>query len=224
MTGLLIALPIAGAAIYLIHRRRQRQRRLAYIEAYRFPDGVIRRFRARRPGLTEAQTELVEVALRDYFALCLRAGPRRMVAMPSQVVDDLWHEFILFTRIYQGFCRRALGRFLHHTPAEAMPSPTRAQDGIRRTWRIACAREGITPRAPDRLPLLFAIDAQLAVADGFIYRLDCSGSALRDGGAPYCASDIGCTSGCAGDSGAGSDSSGDGGGDGGCSGGGCGGD
>lgn len=37
--------------------------------------------------------------------------------MPSQVTDDLWHEFILCTRHYDAFCRRAFGGFLHHTPA-----------------------------------------------------------------------------------------------------------
>ncbi len=49
--------------------------------------------------------------------------------MPSQVVDDAWHEFILFTRAYQQYCNKALGRYLHHTPAEAMDSPTIAQEG-----------------------------------------------------------------------------------------------
>jgi hypothetical protein len=79
--------------------------------------------------------------------------------MPSQVVDDAWHEFILFTRQYQQFCERGLGRFLHHTPAEAMRSPTDAQDGIKRAWRLACQRDGIDPKAPQSLPLLFALDA-----------------------------------------------------------------
>jgi hypothetical protein len=77
--------------------------------------------------------------------------------MPSQVVDDAWHEFILFTRQYQQFCERGLGRFLHHTPAEAMRSPTDAQDGIKRAWRLACRRDGIDPKAPQSLPLLLRL-------------------------------------------------------------------
>jgi hypothetical protein len=105
-----------------------------------------------------AQRVLVFDGLREYFQLC-REARNRLVAMPSQVVDDAWHEFILFTRQYQQFCERGLGRFLHHTPAEAMRSPTDAQDGIKRAWRLACRRDGIDPKAPQSLPLLFALDA-----------------------------------------------------------------
>ena len=141
-----------------------------------------------------------------------------MVSMPSQVVDDAWHEFILFTRAYDGFCRKALGRFLHHTPAEAMAAPTLAQEGIKRAWRLACVREGIDPKFPTRLPLIFALDAMLGISDGFTYTLECTDQ--RSGGCGgYCASHIGCGSGCAGDSGADSGDSG-----GSSCGGGCGGD
>ena len=87
--------------------------------------------------------------------------------MPSQVVDVAWHEFILFTRDYRDFCQRGLGRFLHHVPAEAMAAPTDAQEGIRRAWYFACRDEGIAPRQAHRLPLLFALDAELGIADGF---------------------------------------------------------
>ena len=73
-------------------------------------------------------------ALRDYFWMC-NVGKRKMVAMPLQVVDDGWHEFILYTRSYKVFCKKALGRFLHHTPTEAMRTPTLAQEGIKRAWR-----------------------------------------------------------------------------------------
>ena len=123
-----------------------------------------------------------------------------MVAMPSQVVDDAWHEFILFTRSYKTFSQRAVGRFLHHTPTEAMSSPTLAQEGIKRAWRLACDKEGVDPATPEKLPLIFAIDAMLDIPDGFKYVLDCrdkNSPSYRDG---YCAGDIGCTSGCSGDS------------------------
>jgi len=136
--------------------------------------------------------------------------------MPSQAVDDAWHTFILFTRSYESFCRNAFGRFLHHTPAEAMRSATQAQEGIKHAWRLACRREGLDPRSPSRLPLLFGIDAMLGIGNGFHYQLQCNPGA---GASSYCASHIGCSScggGCSGDrSGCGGDS--------GC-GGGCGGD
>lgn len=208
-------------------RRGARRRRSTYIDNYQFHPGVINKFRETRPGLTEEQEELVFAALRDYFHLCNRAG-RRMVAMPSQVVDDAWHAFILFTRAYQRFSRRAFGRFLHHTPAEAMAGPTDAGEGIKRAWRLACAHDGIDPKKPASLPLLFAIDAQLNIENGFYYTPNCRKNPERaDGRGNYCGSHVGCAGGCAGDSGA---TDGGGGffdgldGDGGGCGGGCGGD
>jgi hypothetical protein len=117
-------------------------------------------------------------ALRDYFWMCNQAR-RKMVAMSSQVVDEAWREFILFTRAYQEFCSKALGRFLHHTPTEAMKAPTLAQEDIQRAWRLACARERLNPSEPGKLPLIFGIDALLDIPDGFVYVPNC-----REPGSP----------------------------------------
>ena len=201
-----------GAAIW---QHRGRTGRESFIDSYAFPPGVRQKVRKRYPHLTESDLDLVFDALREYFHLSRKAG-RRLLSMPSQVVDVAWHEFILFTRNYQHFCNQALGRFLHHTPAEAMATPTMASDGIKRTWRLACLRAGIDPKAATAVPLLFAIDSRLHIADGFNYVLNCTHLL---GAAPqrYCASDIsgggcgGCGGGCAGQ-GCGSDGGGDGGG------------
>jgi len=32
------------------------------------------------------------------------------------IIDEMWHNFILFTRDYEEFCTRCFGVFLHHTP------------------------------------------------------------------------------------------------------------
>ena len=207
--------------------RTSRARRLNIINGYRFPDAIRRRVQSRYPHLTETDLDSVFSGLRQYFRLVL--GRRALVSMPSQVVDVAWHEFILFTRDYRDFCQRGLGRFLHHVPAEAMGAPTEAQEGIRRAWYFACRDERIAPRQAHQLPLLFALDAELGIADGFRYSLDClSGAAAGASGASYCGSHIGCGSswGGSGGCGGGGDSSGDGhggGGHGGCGGGGDGG-
>ncbi len=180
------------------------------------------------PHLDKDQADKVLKGLREYFQLCNIAG-KRMVAMPSQVVDVAWHEFILFTREYERFCMKALGRFIHHTPAEAMETRVIAQKGIKRAWKISCFRENISVRNPERLPLLFAMDTDLNIEDGFKYTLNCK-SEVGNGAdsAAYCAGHIGCGSGCGGgggcfgDSDGGSSSADSGGGDSGC-GGGCGG-
>jgi len=120
-----------------------------------------------------------------------------MVSMPSQVVDVAWHDFILFTRKYESFCQQALGRFLHHTPAEAMKSKILAQDSIKVAWKVTCQRENIDVNAPTKLPLLFALDSMLNIENGFKYSLDCTAKNSAD----YCGGHIGCSSGCGGDSG-----------------------
>jgi hypothetical protein len=209
-------------SLVLLGRRCDRAREAA-IDNFTFPDGIAQRVRKRYPHLTDEDMTLIFAGLRQYFQMA-RLARRRMLSMPSQAVDAAWHEFILFTRNYQVFCDRALGRYLHHTPAEAMRGPQDAQEGIRRAWRLACGLENISPRTPPRLPLIFALDDKLRIPDGLRYSLNCLAAAAlaqtasSDGSITYCASHIGCGSG-GGDGGCSSDS--------GCScgdGGGCGGD
>lgn len=203
-----LSIALGGTAIVAGHwywRRRRNNTRSQFIDDYRFPERLRLKLAETYPHLTPAQQEQVLQGLRDYFRLCQMAG-RRMVAMPSQAVDVVWHEFILYTRQYGEFCRKGLGRFLHHTPSDAMPNAEVASAGIRRAWRLACIREDIRPDRPSRLPLLFALDSELGIADGFHYRLDCGAhpGSYRNGNT-YCASHVGCGSGCA--SGCGGDSS-----------------
>ena len=46
-------------------------------------------------------------------------------------------------------------------------------DGLRRAWYWACKDEAINLRRPTRLPLPFALDGKLAIANGFHYVPDC---------------------------------------------------
>ena len=202
--GLMVVMGLALTAHHWVSERRK----LLQLATYGFPDHLQKRLQATYPHLTPEECAKVLDGLRQFFAISILAGGRR-IAMPSQAVDEAWHEFILSTRAYQAFCQRVLGRFLHHTPAEAMLSPRYAQQGIRLAWRLACGRERIDPKRPARLPLLFAIDGALRIPGGYTYALNCG-----LGGDRYCAGSIGCSSGCGGGGCSG---------DGGC-GGGCGGD
>jgi hypothetical protein len=194
-TLLFIFLGISGLImIRSIYKSRMRAKRKARIEDYQFPARVRQKVHEKYTHLTSDQVDEVIKGLKTYFQVCNISG-KKMVSMPSQVVDVAWHEFILFTRNYEVFCKNALGRFLHHTPAEAMPEPTVAQKGIKRTWRISCYLENISADTPTTLPALFAIDAKLEIPDGFNYSLDC-----KKTGDGYCAAHIGCGSGCGGSS------------------------
>lgn len=195
------------------------------------PRFLQRKLRETYPDLSAKDCALVERGLRQFFLACLRSRGK-FVAMPSQAVDTLWHAFILHTQAYDQWCRRGLGFFLHHTPAEALGREPRRNDGLRRAWYWACRDEAIDPRSPSRLPLLFALDAKLAIPQGFHYVPDCEtvarlGPALPGGGTPHCGTSFadGSHSGSSGDFGGvdTSSTSSDGGSDGGGDGGGCGG-
>jgi len=190
---LLIVCAVFGALLWTVWRRLREARRADFIRGYAFPKGLIEKLQQRRPGLPAKDGQLVARALRHFFLAHLKSG-RQFVAMPSQVTDDLWHEFILYTRHYQQFCRHAFGRFMHHTPAVVLATAQRDNTGLRRTWWQCCKEENINPRKPTRLPLLFALDAKLGIADGFRYAADCS--ALRAGGdgSVYCGGDFGSAS------------------------------
>lgn len=236
--NIIIPLAFFGFAIMLMWRRSATQSRRDFIDQYQLPPGLLQRVRQTYPALDDTQLALVEAGLRQFFRCSLLAN-KQAVAMPSQVVDELWHNFILYTRNYQQFCKRAFGHYLHHTPAVVMGGPRQQRGAIRRAWHLACKEEGIQPGKPGRLPLLFELDALLAIPNGFIYTPDCKVPGASGGGS-YCGADLGSDSGCASCSGGGSwfgsgdssgasdgssDSAGDSGGDGGssCGGGGCGG-
>lgn len=176
-----------------------------YIDTCQFPFSLTGKVSKTYPHLSSIQVESVMKGLRQFFQICHEAGPV-MVAMPSQVVDVAWHEFILSTQAYDDFCQQAYGHFLHHMPAQAMRQASQGPQGIKRAWRLACEREGINPKRPTRLPLLFALDADLEIPDGFKYSIDCS----RPGSHPYCASHVGCSGGSCGTSGSGGHSTSDG--------------
>jgi hypothetical protein len=203
-------------------------RRERYIREFVLPQGLFKKLHDKRPEIDPKHHSLVARALRQFFLCHLKSG-RRFVSMPSQVTDDLWHEFILYTRNYQLFCDRAFGGYMHHTPAVTLGRGQGDDVGLKRAWRHACLEENINPQAPGRLPLLFAIDQKLGVADGFRYLPDCSKWKPDGQGDVHCGAHLGagCGGGSSGwgDSWFGSDSDGGSGDSGGssCGGGGCGG-
>lgn len=182
-----------GSALLFLHARWRTAVRAEFIRNYTLPVGLYEKLRRRRPTLTLKECQLAGHALRQFFLAHLKSG-RQFVSMPSQIADELWHEFILYTRNYEVFCRRAFGRFLHHSPAAVLGSDRQSNAGLRRVWWFCCREENINPRQPTRLPLLFALDAKLNIADGFRYSPDCQalrGTAHEPGAIIYCGGDFG---------------------------------
>jgi len=227
-----VACFLLAALCAFLWQRQLTLRREAYIRGFVFPKGLFEKLRQHHPHLTAKECQLVSHGLRQFFLAHLKSG-RRYISMPSQVADDLWHELILYTKNYQSFCRKAFGRFLHHTPAVVLSKSQQGNEGIRRCWRYVCLEENINPRVATRLPLLFALDRKLGIPNGFYYTANCEaarrhGKDGEGGAAAYCGADLSSSSADAGtggqDSSAGHGGDGDGGGGGdGCGGGGCGG-
>ncbi|WP_255988220.1 glycine-rich domain-containing protein [Chitinolyticbacter albus] len=191
-TLLLIALLLVAAYLgWRWHRRRRQRQRIDAINGYVFPAAIRTKLQQQHGAATLDGKALlkVEAALRQFFRINGAAGPQR-VAMPSQLVDDYWHQFILHTREYQRFCKATLGRFLHHTPASSMAGARQQDYAIRRTWVLACQDEGLNPHAPNRLPLLFSIDALLGIAGGYHYTMHCGERGDGSATTPYCGSDL----------------------------------
>jgi hypothetical protein len=161
---------IASIVSLLFPRARATERAL-FIETYIFPTSVSSKLKALHPGISGADSALVLRGLRDWFQVCL-AARGHLVSMPSRIVDDAWHAFILDTEAYERFCRQAFGRFLHHRPAEDMVAPAHASNGLRTAWKHAAVLDHQDPEHLRMLPLLFGIDAQLKVANGLHYSLD----------------------------------------------------
>ncbi len=128
-----------------------------------------RKLRAAFVGMSGKDADLAERALRQFFLAKVRSGTSRPVAMPSKLAERLWREFAADTDAYTRWCKLAFGRVIAPTPTLSLGQSEESNDALRRTWFWACKEEAINPKNPTRLPLLFALDAKLAVAGGIIY-------------------------------------------------------
>ncbi|MFN7664722.1 MAG: glycine-rich domain-containing protein [Inhella sp.] len=166
----LLVLAFLAAATYAAWQHRQRRvlAREQHIRTCVFPSGVLQGLQKAYPHLDLKGVQLTARALRQFFLVHARANGG-LVAMPSKAADALWHAFILDTRAYRSFCMAAFGSYLHHLPEGAMRQADNDGSAIWRTWRLACREENIHPKRATRLPLLFALDAKLGIADAVVY-------------------------------------------------------
>lgn len=168
LSPLFLCLPFVCIFLWEWNNRRQRQYRSTFIAKYQFPALIQEKIRKHYPHLSDEDLWLVKQGLRQYLQLC---NTGKVMAMPSRVVDVAWHEFILMTRSYDGFCRRGLGRFLHHMPVSDEHTSDMVSDGMKHIWQQACEWEQINPQYPARLPFLFMIDGALQIPDGLMHNL-----------------------------------------------------
>jgi hypothetical protein len=56
------------------------------------------------------------VLLRDASNFLWLASQAEVTSVPSPIIDEAWHVFVLFTREYADFCHTYCGGYVHHEP------------------------------------------------------------------------------------------------------------
>ena len=146
--------------------RWQRERRSASAP----PQLAKRKLRERHPQLDGRDADLVERGFRQFFIACLRSE-RKFVAMPSRKPSTRSGTSSSCTRASTPSGELTLGRFLHHTPAEALgaraerqrrPAPRLVLRAARRNRSI---RARPSPAAPVRARPLSSDRRRLRLRD-----------------------------------------------------------
>lgn len=97
--------------------------------AYQHPDLIERLIQ--KFELTRDQAEDAFMGMKQYLYL---AGTRGGGLSPqSEIVDEAWHNFMLFSLDYQKFCMGYFGRFIHHQPFNAAKRAASNGQGSRNT-------------------------------------------------------------------------------------------
>ncbi|BBX06181.1 glycine-rich domain-containing protein [Mycolicibacterium aichiense] len=90
---------------------------------------VIERLVKDRVADTAEAAELLFTEAKKYLVLC-EATPEMSFGMPSAMVDQAWHAFILFTTEYTDFGHRFFGRYVHHSPVVDYDPAAQPQSNI----------------------------------------------------------------------------------------------
>jgi len=89
------------------------------IAAHEFEDGVpVRSFLDRLAQEQGWPRAYAEAAIGEYRRFCYLAGKADHIVVPSDAVDQVWHQHLLYSENYwRVFCPDVLGRDFHHVPA-----------------------------------------------------------------------------------------------------------
>ncbi|WP_315814861.1 hypothetical protein [Paraflavitalea speifideaquila] len=65
--------------------------------------------------VTETEAADIFTETRKFLFIC--GQPDVFIPDELLIIDEMWHNFILFTATYQDFCHQYFGTYLHHQPA-----------------------------------------------------------------------------------------------------------
>ena len=92
---------------------------LSKLEKYEIPSGVIERIKPEEPfnKMTDPQIKEIVDEFKKFMAIVvINHDTGKRVEMVSELVDEIWHTFILFTNEYRKFCDTLVGEYIHHEP------------------------------------------------------------------------------------------------------------
>lgn len=106
--------------------------RRAAIMAYQF-EPLLHRMVDKYGWTTERAADVFEDLKQFLYLATIAKG----TLAPSEAIDDMWHNFILFTRDYHDFCNRVAGMLIHHRPRRRDDLPPTGVSPIAYTRRLA---------------------------------------------------------------------------------------
>lgn len=102
---------------------------LSYALRYRNRE-ILLRF-ADQYGVSLADAEELFTETKKWLWLNTRAdAPPLVVTIEMKMLDEMWHNFVLFTPEYIGYCESRFGRYVHH-----LPTPVGEKKRVRAAFR-----------------------------------------------------------------------------------------
>jgi len=92
-------------------------------------------------GLGKEEARLLFEDTKRFLYLCGSKKKADFSLAPPKLVDEGWHEFLLFTEDYQHFCQIYFRRFIHHRP-DRPEDPKDGGQSLRLTIGLATATFG----------------------------------------------------------------------------------
>jgi hypothetical protein len=111
-------------------------------------------------AIDDTSAELIFADTLRFMYLCQLPG----IFIPDHllIIDEMWHNFILFTREYQKYCQTHFRRYFHHLPAskaekekqrlanEADPEVARLEFSKKLSYVVSCAYDHLGPDVTHR--------------------------------------------------------------------------
>lgn len=163
--------------VFLIRKNNKKIQQISFVQQYRMPQDILFKFREMYPNLSGQEEQLVIRGLKEFFFAYLSCNQRQRLLMPSKVVDDLWHCFFANHTQYVKFCKSAFGKILNHYPVSTFDTAKKLIHIDKFPTQLLITFEHCqkanTFISPSTLvtapPLLFIIDYQLNILNGFYY-------------------------------------------------------